>query len=125
MWVCSTRLLTAPVRSHWAAKCFCDRRATRKVTPIDIGTITSEISASSQLIDSIMTSTPRMVRMEVSSWLRPCCRVVVTLSMSLVTRLSTSPWGWLSKYWRGRRASLASTSRRIPETVRCATPAMM
>ena len=63
--------------------------------------------------------------MEVSSWLRPCCRVVVTLSMSLVTRLSTSPWGWLSKYWSGRRASLASTSRRIPKTVRCATPAMM
>ncbi len=67
MWVCSTRLFTVPVRAHCEVNCFWDRRATRKVTPIDIGTITSEIRASSGLIQSIMASTPRMVRIEVSS----------------------------------------------------------
>ena len=77
-----------------------------RVTPIDIGTVMSEMAASSGLIHSIIPSTPTIVSAEVSSWLSPCCSVVVTLSMSLVTRLSRSPCGWLSKYCRGSRAQL-------------------
>ncbi len=56
-----------PVRAHWEVNCFWDCRATRNVTPIDIGTITSEIRASSGLIHSIIASTPMMVRIEVRS----------------------------------------------------------
>ena len=85
------------MRSHWAANCFWDRRAMTTVTPIDSGTVTSEIAASSGVIQSIIASTPTIVSTDVSSWLSPCWRVVVRLSMSLVTRLSRSPCGWLSK----------------------------
>ncbi len=84
------------------------------VTATVSGMMTTEIRASSGLIQIIIASTPITVRADVRIWLRPCCSTVETLSMSLVTRLSTSPWEWLSKYFNGRRASLASTSRRIP-----------
>ena len=47
-----------------------------------------------------------------SSWLSVCCRLCETLSMSLVTRLSSSPRGCLSKYGSGSRLSLSSTSAR-------------
>ena len=95
------------------------------VTTTDSGTVTSAIRASSQLIHSIMARTPTTVSTDVTIWLKPCCSVVAMLSTSFVTRLKTSPCECLSKYLRGRRASFASTSRRIPYTVRWATPAMM
>jgi hypothetical protein len=41
--------------------------------------------------------------------------------MSFVTRLSTSPCGWRSKYASGTRISFASTSARSLRTVRCTT----
>ena len=44
------------------------------------------------------------------------------LSMSLVTRESSSPRGCPSKYDRGRRCSLASTSLRIRRTDFWAVP---
>ena len=47
---------------------------------------------------NIITSTPMTVSTEVSSWLSVCCRLWATLSMSLVTRLSSSPRGCRSKY---------------------------
>ena len=47
------------------------------------------------------------------------------LSMSFVTRLRTSPRGWLSKYFSGRRPSFSSTSVRSRRTVRWVTPAMI
>ena len=102
------------MRAHCAAKCFCDRRATINVTTIESGTVTNATAASNGLIQTITASTPTMVSVEVMNWLMPCCSVVVMLSMSLVTRLSMSPWAWLSKYFRGRRANLASASRRKP-----------
>ena len=83
-----------------------------KVTTIEIGTVKSDTTARSGLIQNIITITPRMVRLERSSWLMPCCSVVVTLSMSLVTRLKMSPWECWSKYLSGSRASLDSTSSR-------------
>ena len=61
------------------------------------GTVTSAISASSQEIKNIITSTPTMVSSDMTIWLSVCCRVWAMLSMSLVTRLSISPRGWRSK----------------------------
>ena len=69
----------------------------RPVTSIDSGTETSAISASSGEIQNIIDSTATTVSSEVSSWLSVCCRVWLTLSMSLVTRLSSSPRGCRSK----------------------------
>ena len=96
----------------------------RSVTTTDKGTTTSETRARSGLIQIMSASVPTTFRIELRIWLSPCCRVVLTLSMSLVTRLSTSPCEWLSKYFSGSRDSFASTSRRMPYTVRCATPAI-
>ncbi len=59
--------------------------------------MTSATSASSGEIQNIIASTATTVISDVSSWLIVCCRVVLTLSMSLVTRLSSSPRGERSK----------------------------
>ena len=61
------------------------------VTPIDSGTVSSEISARIGLIVSIMNRTPNTVRTDVMSWVRLCCSVWLMLSMSLVTRDRMSP----------------------------------
>ena len=52
--------------------------------------------ANSGEIEIIMMTTPMIVRLDVSIWLSVCWRLCATLSMSLVTRLSRSPRGWLS-----------------------------
>ena len=88
---------SSPVCFHWAMNCCCDRLAIWPVTTTDSGTATSATSASSGEIQNIMTSTPTTVSSEVSSWLSVCWRVCEMLSMSLVTRLSSSPRGCLSK----------------------------
>ena len=64
------------------------------------------------LIVSIRMSTPMTVRSDVMSWVRLCWSVWPMLSMSLVTRLRTSPRGWPSKYLSGSRPSFSSTSWR-------------
>ena len=97
----------------------------RKVTTSASGIVITDTAASSGEIQNIMPMTPMIVSTEVSSWLSPCCSVVLRLSMSLVTRLRMSPCGWLSKYRSGSRASFSSTSRRSPYMVRWVTPAMM
>ena len=53
------------------------------------------MTASSGEIQIIIAIIAMTVSSEVSSWLRVCCRLCATLSMSLVTRLSSSPRGWL------------------------------
>ena len=63
------------------------------VTTNESGTVRTEMMASSGLIQTIMASTPMTVRMEVTSWVRVCWRVVAILSMSFVTRLRRSPRG--------------------------------
>ena len=114
--------LSAPVCVHWAMNCRCDRLAICRVTTMDSGIATSAISVSSGEMTTIITSTPITVSSEVSSWLSVCCRLCATLSMSLVTRLSSSPRGWLSKYGSGRRLSLSSTSARSCRIADCTTP---
>ena len=86
-----------PVVRHCATNSFCDLAATNRVISIEAGTLTSAITASTGEIATIMLSTATMVSNETSIWLNDCCRLCATLSMSLVTRLSTSPRGWPSK----------------------------
>ncbi len=89
--------LSRPVRRHWSMNMPWLRFMTAPVTTIVIGTVTSATSASSHEIENIRTTTKTTVSSEVSSWLIVCCSVWLTLSMSLVTRLSSSPRGWRSK----------------------------
>ena len=70
---------------------FCDRLPITAVTSTDTGMVTSAMSASSGETTNIITVTPTTVSSEVSSWLSVCCSAWATLSMSLVTRLSSSP----------------------------------
>ena len=67
------------------------------VASTDAGTTSSEITARSGLIRSIIPSTPTIVNTEVRSWVRLCWRVWAMLSMSFVTRLSVSPRAWPSR----------------------------
>ena len=75
----------------------CDRLAITAVTTIESGTEIRATRASSGEIQSIMARTPTSVRIELSSWLNVCCMVCWMLSMSLVTRLRSSPRGTVSK----------------------------
>ena len=68
-----------------------------RVAANETGTLTRATSASSGEIHSIIASTATTVISDVSSWLIVCCSVVLMLSMSLVTRLSSSPRGERSK----------------------------
>ena len=94
--ISSTCPLSVPVRAHCAANCFCERLAIMIVTTTESGIVTSEIAASSGLIQNIMPSMPMMVSTAVMICVRLCCRVCAMLSMSLVTRERMSPRGWLS-----------------------------
>ena len=89
--------LSAPVCVHCCTNSFCDRFAICCVITTDSGTATSAMTASSGEITNISTSTPTTVSTEVRSWLSVCDRLCEMLSMSLVTRLSSSPRGWPSK----------------------------
>ena len=88
---------SSPVAFHWVMNSRCERLAIRPVSSTEIGTLTSAMTASSGEMITIMVSTATTVSSEISIWLIDCCSVWVTLSMSLVTRLSTSPRGWPSK----------------------------
>ena len=110
--ISSTCPLSLPVHRHCSPKYGCERRAMSRVTTSDSGTVTSEISASSGLMTIIMTSTPTTVANDVMLCVRVCWSVVLTLSMSLVTRLSRSPRACASTYRSGSRPILRSTSSR-------------
>ncbi len=89
--------LRRPVRRHWSTNIPWERCITDRVSSIESGTETRATSASSGEIQNIIDSTATTVSSEVSSWLIVCWRVWLTLSMSLVTRLSSSPRGCRSK----------------------------
>ena len=95
--VSSMWALRVPVRRHCWMNIPWERFITAPVTAIEIGTETSATSASNGEIQNIIASTATTVNSELSSWLMVCCRVWLMLSMSLVTRLSSSPRGWRSK----------------------------
>ena len=89
--------LRVPVRRHWVTNRPCDRDITCLVSTSEIGTEARATSASTGEIQSIIPSTATTVSSDVISWLIVCCSVWLMLSMSLVTRLSSSPRGCRSK----------------------------
>ena len=95
--VSSMWALRRPVRRHCWMNIPCERFMIRAVTTIVIGTVTSATSASVGEIQNIIDITPMTVSSEVSIWLIVCWSDWLTLSMSLVTRLSSSPRGCWSK----------------------------
>ncbi len=90
---------------------------TPKMTAMS-GSETRATSASCHEIVNIMMSTPTTVSTEVNALESDCCMVWVMLSMSFVTREISSPRCTLSKYERGSRLILASTSSRRRHIVR-------
>ena len=89
--------LSLPVCPHCCTNIGCERLAIIRVTRTDSGTEMSATTDSSGEMSTIIVSTPTRVSREFSSWLSVCCIVCWTLSMSLVTRLSSSPRGLVSK----------------------------
>ena len=85
------------------------------VSSTESGTASSEIRARIQLIESIMMSTPTMVSTAVMSCVRLCCNDCEMLSMSLVTRLSTSPRGMIVEVAQRQAGELLV--RRLPQPV--------
>ena len=79
---------------------------------IDMGRMHSAARVSSQLMVSIITSTPTTWVTEVMSWVMLWLRLWLRVSTSLVTRESTSPWVLVSKYFIGRRLIFREISRR-------------
>ena len=68
-----------------------------RAAAIEMGTATIAITASTGETQNIITSTPMSVSRLVSSCDSVCCSDWAMLSMSLVTRESSSPRGWRSK----------------------------
>ncbi len=89
--------LSLPVRRHWSMNMPWLRFITAPVMTIVIGTVTSATSASSHEIENMKATTKTTVSSDVISWLIVCWSVWLMLSMSLVTRLSSSPRGCWSK----------------------------
>ena len=97
MKVSSTLAFSSPVLRHCATNFGCDFLAMTMVTTSDSGIAISATMASSGEMISIIASTPTTVSSEVSVWDSVCCNDCEMLSMSLVTRLSTSPRWCLSR----------------------------
>src|SRR5688572_15331966 len=85
---------------------------TAAVMAKDSGMITSATRVSSQLIENIITSTPTTVTTDVMICDRLWFSVWLTVSTSLVTRESTSPWLVPSKYLSGIRLIFSEMSLR-------------
>src|SRR5216684_3889351 len=95
--------LRDPVLAHCETNCFWERCATWVAMTTESGTVTSMITASGGETTNIITRTPTTVSTDDSSWLIVCCSDMATLSMSLVTRLRSSPRGCRSKNCSGKR----------------------
>jgi hypothetical protein len=113
VYISSTWPFSSPRDLAWDAKLFWLSLVTFMIAMAETGRVTRAISVSQGLIVSIITRTPTIVQTEVMSWVRLCWRLVLMLSMSLVTRLMISPWVFESKYLSGRRESFSFTSLRI------------
>ena len=112
VYISSMCALSLPVVAHCLMKFGCARLPIFAATTADSGTVTSAITASSGEIRNIMISTPITVSSDETICDSVCCSDIARLSMSLVTRESTSPRGWRSKYFSGSRANFSSTSSR-------------
>ena len=82
---------------HCATNNRWERRAIARVTTTDNGTVNRVIPVSSGEMLTIISSTVATVSTALSSWVMVIDSDVWRLSMSLVTRLSTSPRRRVSK----------------------------
>ncbi len=122
VYISSTWPLRSPVLFHCSANSGWARLPMRAVTSTAAGMLRRAISASSQEMENIIASTATRVSRETMTWESTCWRDWATLSMSLVTRLRTSPRDWPLKCRSGSRASLAWASRRSRPAVRWTAP---
>ena len=83
--------LSRPVLVHWATNSRCERCVIARVATSASGTVSKVIPVSSGEMVSIIANTVTTVRTADSSWVIVIDSDVWRLSMSLVTRLSTSP----------------------------------
>ncbi len=97
VYISSMCALSVPVLRHCSTNCGWDRLAICIVMTAESGIVTTAISARIHEIQNIIASTPTSVSTAWISWLSDCCMVWARLSMSLVTRESTSPFEFLSK----------------------------
>ena len=94
--VSSMSPFSCPVVRHWSMNFARDLAAIFFMVSMDDGITRRATSASCHDTVNIITMTPTMVRSDVMSWLRDCWRLWLMLSMSFVTRLSSSPRECLS-----------------------------
>ena len=74
----------------------------KAATTRDTGVITTTTAVMTTLTLSMNTSVPTMVSTPLNSWVKPMSRPSANWSTSAMTRLTTSPVGWPSRYFRGR-----------------------
>ena len=91
----------APKRFCCMRKYFWLCPTTTFTSKAEMGITNKAISVMGTLMESIITSTPMMVAVEVMSWVTPWFRLWPSVSMSLVMRESTSPVLVRSKYPMG------------------------
>ena len=80
-------------------------------------TVTRLSSASCQQYHSMIAAVPRIVSTPENREGRDCDTVVEMFSTSLVMRLMTSPWEWVSRYCTGRSTILPKSSSRMRRTM--------
>ncbi len=123
-YISSTCPFTWPRKACCSLKCFCDFFTTNVTKPTESGMMATATRVMTQLIVSIITSTPITVATEVTICVRLWLSVRFTVSTSLVMSESTSPWLVVSKYERGSLLIFAATSRRSRRVIFTDTPAM-
>ena len=96
----------------WPRKSFWLRITTNRVMRTAEGTMRNTTAAIRRLMESIMANARIICRIPLKICIRVCWRPFDKVSRSLVTRLSTSPKGWASKYFTGSLASFFSTASR-------------
>ena len=100
--ICS--LITAvcsPRTRFWAWKYWKVWLEIKLVTNRLRGVRTTTTRAISQLTENMNASVQMMVSTPVNSWVKPISRPSLNVSTSAITRLTRSPEGWLSRYFRG------------------------
>ena len=115
---------SSPVLRHWSLNFGCEAAVRTKASAPDAATANSAISVSLGDSHSIIDNTPSRLNVDISTWLSTCCRLWLMLSMSLLTRLSTSLRGCWSNQASGRRPSLSSACWRSVRTTRCSRPVL-
>ena len=90
----------------------------KAATTRDTGVITTTTRVMTTLTLSMKHRVPRMVMTPVNSWVKPIKRPSANWSTSAMTRLTTSPVGRPSMYFKGSRWSLRKASLRMSRTTR-------